>query len=495
MLQLPRTLRFRLILLYVASFALLQMTLAFMALSLRRSDLMDRVDTRLVERARTVLDLYHAGPPGAGQLDDILGEPVVDETVLIERTYAQLRDENLNIGERSDNLEGLSLPWPSAPPSSTGSWPWTIETIPARSVSETFLPNQKLRIVTMRRPQSGISPQYAQVAASLAGVQRRVDSLMRIFLTLIPGALVAAGAISWWLVQRSLSPIGRIAREARELTAAHLDRRIAMPRGKDEVAEMVETINEMLERLESAFRAQERFIANAAHELKTPLSVLLAQTQVLTQRPRDVAEYQQFAVGVTDEARRLAQITDSLLMLARADAGLPLPRLSSISINEVVADSVQRCHPESVQRRVRVVTKLLVPQPDRQEPTVLGDPELLRTMLSNLLRNALRHSPTGEPVGIDLRQQGASIMVAVRDHGPGIPPQFADQLFERFFQLKRDGTETGGTGLGLAIARGIARLHHGDIRVRNITGAGCEFTVELPMEAEHASFAETPQPQ
>src|SRR5262249_14155219 len=151
-------------------------------------------------------------------------------------------------------------------------------------------------------------------------------------------------------------------------------------------------------------------------------------------------------------------IVDSLLMLARADAGLPLPVLAHTSINEIVTDAVQRCDALAQQQEVRLVPRLALPGAHETEPIVAGDAELLHSMISNLIRNATYVSPRGEAVEIDVRMNGRSVHVAVRDRGPGIPPEHLESIFERFFQVPRGAAKPKGTGLGLAIARGVARL-------------------------------------
>lgn len=482
MFQLFRTLRFRLLLLFVASFAALLLTVAALTTELRRNDLLEDFDQRLAERARTAAERLRAEP--ARPLGELLEQAIRVDTMLFADCYLQLTDLQGVVLARSANLGGHSLGLPSQKPvpAPDGLPASAAESISGERARQVDPRAPGLRVLTLRDDPPGHAPIYIQVASSLESVERRTDALRGVFYTVVPPALIAAGVLSWLLVQRSLSPIGRIAREARALTAAHLDRRIAMPSGRDEVAEMVQTINGMLERLEAAFRAQERFVANAAHELKTPLTVLLAEAQVLAQRAREPQDYRTFAASVQDEARRLAQVTDSLLMLARADAGLPLPQMTSVSVNEAVTDAVQRCNAYAVERGVRIVTRLGLPVGDAAEPTVRGDAELLRTMIDNLIRNAIRHSPGGAAVEVTIALDANHVRIAVRDHGPGVPQDATDQVFERFFQLHRDERAPAGTGLGLAIARGVARLHQGDIAVRNMTPHGCEFTVTLRAE-------------
>ncbi len=216
-------------------------------------------------------------------------------------------------------------------------------------------PGAEVRLLTLYHDQPDVLPFYLQVGVSLARVSESVGELRRLLLILLPLGLVPVGAASWAMARRSLTPVGRIARQAQELTAAHLNRRLDIPVGRDEVAVMVGTINQMLDRLEAAFRAQERFLADASHELKTPITVLLGEAQVLTQQARTVEEYDHFVASVQDEMRLMAKIVDSLMTLARADAGFPLASQMPVSANEVVTDAVERCEAVAQQREVRLL--------------------------------------------------------------------------------------------------------------------------------------------
>lgn len=328
------------------------------------------------------------------------------------------------------------------------------------------------------------SPFLIQVALPLAGVENSMAELRRNFLIVIPIVLLFSAFASWLLARKSLSPIGRIVREARELTALRLDRRIAVPEGRDEVADMTLTINEMLDRLEAAFRAQDRFIADAAHELKTPVATALSGTQVLLQKARSMEEYEEFVASLQDELRRIGQMVDSLLTLARADAGLSPSTASPVSINEVVMSAVESCQPIAVQREVRLVPRLAMPGTHGPELTVVGDDDLLHTMISNLIRNAIRYAPVESPVEVEVTARNGQASIAVRDSGPGIEPAYLSRIFDRFFQVPSDQNRLKGSGLGLAIAKGVARLHGGEISVANRPTGGCEFIVTLPLRTK-----------
>jgi two-component system OmpR family sensor kinase len=315
----------------------------------------------------------------------------------------------------------------------------------------------------------------------LAGPNESRRALGSILLLAIPGGLLAAGLAAWRGAKRSLAPIGRITQEVERLGAEDLCRRLDSPGGGDEAAELVKSMNQLLDRLEVAFTAQERFLAGVSHELKTPLSVLLGEAQVLMQRERTAEEIERFVASVQDEVRSLAQTVDSVLVLARAEAGLRTPFAGEVPLNDVVMDAVQRCQPLAKQQEVRLVPHLALPQGDEPPPYVRGDGELLRLLFVNLLRNAIHFSPADEAVDIAVAVQGEGASVRVRDRGPGIPPEHLHRVFERFFCVPRAEGTFRGAGLGLTIVRGVARLHGGTVAVCNHPQGGCEFVTHLPL--------------
>jgi signal transduction histidine kinase len=198
------------------------------------------------------------------------------------------------------------------------------------------------------------------------------------------------------------------------------------------------------------------------------------------QQERSEEEYARFVTDVQDGVRSLAQTVDSLLTLARSEAGIPVANVSAVSLNEMVMDAVERCSAAATQREVRLVPELVLPQGDEPDPTVLGDGALLRLMVSNLIRNAIRYSPPDDTVNVTIALEGDSAVITVRDHGPGIPAEFLDKVFDRFFRVGDPKSSFKGAGLGLTIVRGVARLHGGNVQVRNHPDGGCEFTVRLP---------------
>lgn len=471
-----RTLRFQLALLYATVFGIIQVGLCLVILNVRERDLRVEFDQRLLDRAETMVAAIsiragQADEPRTGQRTEPRLNPF-----RFPGYYFQIRTEAGVIRERSRNLLDESLPVSESARASRSSERPVLETIKGEAAGLPADAPRHLRLLTFYYDEPEVEPFYLQIGAGLAPVEESVAALRALFSIVIPAGLILATLASWFLARRALAPIGQIARQARHFTAAHLDRRIqATPRG-DEVSELVAVINGMLDRLGAAFAAQERFIADASHELKTPLSVVLAEAQVLEQQVRTTEEYDQFVASVQDQLRQLVRLVDSLLTLARADAGFPLAEAPSVSINEVVMEAVERCGPLARYREVRLVPTLSPPAQDGTEAYVSGDPALLRAVIDNLIRNAIRYSPADQAVDVEVGMDGTEVRVAVRDHGPGIPPEELDRVFERFFSGRESAQ---GAGLGLAIARAVATLHRGSITAVNRPEGGCEFILAL----------------
>ena len=476
-----RTLRFKLTVLFLAVFGISITSLSVIVLTFWESNVLSAVDGRLEDRLEFALGQIErdANEGRESPFAEAVQPPF--KSLRGSRYYIQLRSASGESWNRSQNLRNVRLPLPADTSAVRNLEKPIIETIEGPEIAALLGSDGQMRLLTRYCEVPGVLPFFIQIGLNLGAFDTSRANLQRVFLIVIPFGLLAVGLVSWFMARRSLAPIRRIAREAQELTAARLDRRVPSPGTKDEVGELVVTVNQMLDRLEAAFNAQERFVADAAHELKTPVAVLLSGAQVLRQKPRTPAEYERYVGGLLDEMRRLAQMIDSLLTLARADAGMPLASAEPISINEVATDVVQRWQQYAASQDIRLVLSLAMPRGDEPEPLVKGDAELLDSLVGNLVQNGVRYSPKGESVEVEVKLAERRVRVFVRDRGPGIPEEHLDKVFERFYRVPRVEQGMNGTGLGLAIVKGVTRLHQGDIRVANRDGGGCEFVVELPL--------------
>jgi len=316
------------------------------------------------------------------------------------------------------------------------------------------------------------------VAATDSTFQSMMRVATQIVLITLPAGAIATGIAGWMIGGLAIAPLARLRRITVSLAPDTL-RDVNIEKGGEfrEVAELERSLEATREKLKIAFQAQDRFIANVSHELKTPIAVVLAEADTLPQSelsPRARA----FVESTVDEMRKLGTIVQSFLTLTKLKSGAALTRLHPADVNAIVLEAVLDCRKQAQQHRVEVIPELA--ESDRALE-VVGNAEQLQVMVVNLIRNAIRFSPEGRQVIVRVIDMETECAVTVRDFGRGVPAEIIDRLFDRFVQ---GPTEAGrGHGLGLAIAQGIAELHAGKISVRNIAEGGCEFSVRLPLNA------------
>ena len=324
---------------------------------------------------------------------------------------------------------------------------------------------------------------------SLGEIQAVLERIRRMFDIVIPLLVLCAATGGYFLAVRSLAPVASMAARAAEISATNLRERLPVTGGQ-ELAGLARVVNDLLERLEASFAQQRRFMADASHELRTPTAILRAEADVtLSQEHRAEAEYRESVEIMRGAARRLTHIVDDLLLLARADAATIIARREPVYLEELVHDATCAVRPLGEPRSIRVELR------DAIEAPLEGDPDLLGQLFLNLLDNAIKHSPDGGTVRVDMSRHDGRYEVAVVDDGEGIPLEAQGRIFERFVRLdasrSRGPTSLSGAGLGLAIARRIAEAHGGRVDLVESRPGRTEFRVTLPAGSEPT---ETPQP-
>src|SRR5678815_2507050 len=323
-------------------------------------------------------------------------------------------------------------------------------------------------------------PYLVAAAYPLHHDSETMEAVATAYVIAIPLLLLIAALGGYFLAARSLSPVAAMSARAAEISSTNLNERLPVGNRRDELTSLAEVVNGLLERLERAFVQQRRFMADASHELRTPVAVLRTEADVtLSRATRTEAEYRESVSVMRDSAQRLGRIVDDLFLLARADSGhLPLRR-ESLYLEDVVDEAARAVQSLARERDVRVQ---LLPLEDSPYD---GDADLLGRVLLNLLDNAIKHSPPGGTVTLALTRTAHEYHVAVTDEGAGIPAEAQSQIFERFFRADKarsrtDGDATAGAGLGLAIGRWIAEAHGGRLDLVKSSGSGTEFVLALP---------------
>jgi heavy metal sensor kinase len=295
----------------------------------------------------------------------------------------------------------------------------------------------------------------------------------------LPVLVLLASLLGYWLSGRSLAPVGAIIRTAEEIGVDNLSRRLDVPRPRDELRRLTETLNAMLSRIETSFRRITQFTADASHDLRTPVAVMRATAEIALRKPRSGAEYQDALKRILQTSVETSEMLENLLTLARADAGAAGLEMRTLDLASHVRKAQE-------QGSILAATKSLsfTSQVPQTQILVRADAVAIDRLLLILVDNAVKYTPQGGSCEIALSAHENEAHIAVKDSGVGIKTDELESIFERFHRAdKTRSRETPGAGLGLAIARWIANVHGGTITAESTLGLGSVFHVRLPSVA------------
>ncbi|MGW0421908.1 sensor histidine kinase [Streptomyces sp. NPDC003015] len=325
---------------------------------------------------------------------------------------------------------------------------------------------------------SGVSSEVMNKAMeSCVNAQRQhaLDDLLSRSLLALLGLAIIAFAFGYAMAGRVLSPLGRILRTARAVAGSDLSRRIELDGPDDEIKELADTFDDMLERLERAFTAQQRFVGNASHELRTPLAINRTLLEVHLSDPGAPVELQQLGKTLLATNERSEQLVEGLLLLARSDN--QIVERKPVDLAEVAEQAVDQMHGEAEAKGVAI-------RGEQKSAVVQGNGVLLERIALNLVQNAVRYNvPEGGWVEVTTEVQHGHAVLTVSNTGPVVPAYEVDNLFEPFKRLRgadRTGSDKG-VGLGLSIVRSVARAHGGHITAQPREGGGLVMRVTLPV--------------
>jgi signal transduction histidine kinase len=332
------------------------------------------------------------------------------------------------------------------------------------------------RVLMLVRPlaDNGKVVGLLQVAQPL----REIDRTLRLLTISLAGmsliALFAALRGGAWLAQRALVPVAQVAQTAQQIVHAEdLAQRVPVASGSDELGQLTATVNEMLERLETLFTAQRRFVADVSHELRTPLAAMRGNLEIMRRgAARDPQATDATLAAMEREVNRLVRLVSDLLLLAQTESGVRL-RNEPVALDELVLEVVRDLAPLAN-------GVVLLPNVDEQVE-VLGDRDRIKQALLNMVVNAIQHTSSGGRVRVGLSRADGGAALSVSDTGAGIDTADLPHIFDRFFRAdKARSRANGGAGLGLAIVKWVAEAHHGHVTVQSSPGQGSTFTLWLP---------------
>jgi heavy metal sensor kinase len=344
---------------------------------------------------------------------------------------------------------------------------------------------ERFRVSVVPVQRAGV-PYVLVVARSLEQADASVGGVLTLLLLAGPAALAMTALGGWWLAHRALVPVDRMTAQAEQIGVRHLDERISVPPAHDEVARLARTLNAMLDRLQEGVDDKQRLIADASHELRSPLAVMRAEFDVSLRSDDLSPAARELLESAREEVGRMSRTVDDLLTLAQFDEGrleLLRTRTDLRAQLDVVARSV-RSLADSKRLRLSV----------GGEPCVVdADEERMQQALRNLVDNAIKYSPPGGEVHLMTWSRDGEAGVTVADEGPGLPPEAVAHVFDRFYRT--DGARrrgSGGSGLGLAICREVALAHGGRVWVESEQGTGSRFSIAVPGPVEGGPQRDAP---
>ncbi len=316
-----------------------------------------------------------------------------------------------------------------------------------------------------------------QVAVPLSEFYEALHRFRIMLWLALPPLLIAAGAGGYWISRRALGPVDRITEAAESISIRNLADRLEVPNTSDELQRLSETLNRMLARLNSSVQRMSQFTADASHELRAPVSLIRTTAELAVQGGRTNGEYHEDMVQILAEAERTSRLIDSLLLLARADAGEDGLERELTDVSVILREAIDQGRKLAVEKGIELSATL-----DPQPVVVAGDAEALRRLFLILIDNSVKYNAEGGHVRIALGTSNGQAICSVSDSGIGISKEDLNHIFDRFWRADKVRSRgMGGAGLGLSIARWIVDRHEGTIQVTSQPGKGSTFTVQLPL--------------
>ncbi len=334
--------------------------------------------------------------------------------------------------------------------------------------------DQPIRSLYMPVSASQAPPAVIQVAASMVPLQHAGRELLLVMMGTVLLGVVATAIGAYWLAGSSVAPVVAIAEQAAAIDAGTTGKRISAHADVAELRSLIDVLNRMLARLDAAFASQRRMIADAGHDLRTPLTAMRGELEVALRTERPSETYRSILASQLEEVDHLIAISNSLVLLARLDAGELRPTTQRVDLVAVAHDAVQRSRSRAGARTVELEGAETV--------KAIVDESMIAIVLDHLLHNGVTHTPDASRIVVRVDAVGTNAHVSVADDGPGLPPEVMDHMFDRFYRSDAARTRSGGAGLGLAISAAIVEAHGGTITAARGDHGGLTITLVLPRE-------------
>jgi heavy metal sensor kinase len=481
--MLPSSMRTRLTLWYTSVLALVLLLFAVSTYSYLARAARQRTDDSLSDTATSFVSSFDSELADENQVaDDTAKEAAVafrfrDRQVII---YDQRR--NVIAASETPQTMALGNTWFE----SSAVRPQLMELISSanrsrRAYATLFSGENAIRILAIAVT-NGPYPYSVVIANPLHDQEQALEQVRNAFYVAVPLALLIASLGGYFLARKSLRPVVTMGEEAAQIGASNLNARIPVPQNNNELGRLAVIFNDLLARLDQSFGQQRRFMADASHELRTPVAVICGESEVALSRPdRESGEYRESLAIVHDEGRRLTRMVEELFMLARADAGEYPLVLADFYLDESMSECVRSVRSLAAQKTLQIRY-----QPPEKEIAFRGDESLIRRMVLNLLHNAIKYTPENGQVSVSMKADRKQCEIVLKDTGHGIPEDAQPHIFDRFFRVdkarsREESLNGTGAGLGLSIAKWAAELHGGKIVLDHSDPGGTTFIIWLPI--------------
>jgi len=311
-----------------------------------------------------------------------------------------------------------------------------------------------------------------QVGQAMESYSRFLDAFKGIFITTMTFLIVLAAGVGWFMARRAVSGVEAVTRTAQKISGGNLEERVPVKAKGDEIDQLATTFNQMLNRIQALLTEIKEMSDNIAHDLRSPITRIRGMAEVTLATGKSLSEYEAMAASTVEECDRLLDMINTMLLISKTEAGVDRLNREEIDLTSLVRKACELFEPTAEDKGVILACD--VPNGSR----LVGDTRMIQRMLSNLVDNAIKYTPTGGSVNISVGENDGQVIVSVSDTGIGLSPSDLPRIFERFYRCDQSRSQAG-IGLGLSLARAVARAHGGDITVVSTPNQGSTFTVNL----------------
>jgi heavy metal sensor kinase len=312
-----------------------------------------------------------------------------------------------------------------------------------------------------------------QVGVAMDSYSHFLDAFRRIFIITMAFLIVLAAGGGWFMARRAVSGVEAVTRTAQKISGGTLKERVPVKARGDEIDQLALTFNQMLDRIQALLSEIKEMSDNMAHDLRSPIARIRGAAEVTLAGGTDVSEYESMAASTIEECDHLLEMINTMLMISKTESGVDKVSPKEVDITAIVRRACELFSPTAEDKQINLNCSV------QDGILLMGDSPMIQRMLSNLLDNAIKYTPSGGKVSISASQSPAQVVVAVKDTGIGISSRDLPHIFERFYRCDQSRSQAG-IGLGLSLSRAIARAHGGDIAAESIPNQGSTFTVSLP---------------